>query len=138
MAIICEKFTVNSRGFNDIIDLTTKVEDIVAEYSIKDAQVFIYVPGSTASVTTIEYEPGLVKDLPEALEKFAPMDKLYYHDKTWHDGNGYAHVRASIVGNSTIIPIINTRLQLGTWQQIILIDYDNKPRTRNIIVQIFY
>jgi secondary thiamine-phosphate synthase enzyme len=138
MPIISERFSINTKGFTDIINITGKVQEIVGKHKHEHAQVLVYVPGSTASITTIEYEPGLIKDLPEAFEKFAPMKKSYYHDQTWHDGNGYAHVRASIVGSSETFPVINSELLLGTWQQIVLIDFDNKPRTRSIIVQISY
>ncbi len=138
MPVITEKISINTRGFTDIIDITTKVQKAVYDKALQDGQVLVYVSGSTASVTTIEYEPGLLKDLPEAFEKFAPMNKTYHHDETWHDGNGYAHVRAAIVGNSITVPLINSALQLGTWQQIVLIDFDNKPRTRSVIVQVVY
>ena len=136
MPIISERFSINTKGFTDIVNITGKIHEIVSKYKPQQAQVLVYVPGSTASITTIEYEPGLIKDLPEAFEKFAPVNKTYHHDEAWHDGNGYAHVRASIVGNSEIFPVINSELILGTWQQIVLVDFDNKPRTRSIIVQI--
>lgn len=138
MPIISERFSINTKGFTDIINITGKVQEIVSKYKQEQAQILVYVPGSTASITTIEYEPGLLKDLPEAFEKFAPMNKTYHHDETWHDGNGYAHVRASMIGNSEVFPVVNFELLLGTWQQIILVDFDNKPRTRSIIVQICY
>ncbi len=136
MPIITEKFNLSTKGFTHIIDITHKVQEAIRKYRPESAQVLVYVPGSTVSITTVEYEPGLLKDLPEAFEKFAPMNKTYHHDETWHDGNGYAHVRASIVGNSECFPVVNGELALGTWQQIILIDFDNKPRTRNVYVQI--
>lgn len=138
MAIRTDKFNINTNGFNDIIDITNKVQDIVSISRSKDANVCIYVVGSTASVTTIEFEPGLLKDLPEALEKIAPMNNHYKHDQKWKDGNGYAHVRAAIIGCSVNIPVIDGHLVLGTWQQVVLIDFDNKPRTRTIAVQILY
>lgn len=138
MTIINEKFVVNTKGFTDIIDITKSVQNSVYRHSLQNASVLVYVAGSTVSITNIEFEPGLLVDLPEALENIAPAGKDYHHDATWHDGNGYAHVRASIVGNSTTIPLIDGALQLGTWQQIVLIDFDNKPRTRNVYVQIIY
>ncbi|OGI21767.1 MAG: secondary thiamine-phosphate synthase enzyme [Candidatus Melainabacteria bacterium RIFOXYA12_FULL_32_12] len=138
MPIISERFSINTKGFTDIINITGKVQEIVRKVQFEQAQVLVYVPGSTASITTIEYEPGLLKDLPEAFEKIAPMNKTYHHDETWHDGNGYAHVRASMIGNSEIFPVVNSELILGTWQQIILVDFDNRPRTRSVIVQICY
>ena len=138
MAVINEKFVINTQGHTDIIDVTKNVQNSVYRQSLQNASVLVYVAGSTVSITNIEFEPGILVDLPEALEKIAPVHKDYHHDETWHDGNGYAHVRAAIVGNSTMIPLIDGALQLGTWQQIVLIDFDNKPRTRTIHVQIVY
>ena len=138
MSIVTDKFNIITKGFTDVIDITNKVKDITTNNNIKEGNVNIYVIGSTASITTIEFEPGLVKDLPVALENIAPMNKIYHHDETWHDGNGYAHIRASIIGNSINIPILDGHLQLGTWQQIVLVDFDNKPRTRTIICQFIY
>lgn len=138
MTVINEKFVINTQGFTDIIDITKNVQNSVYRQSLQNASVLVYVAGSTVSITNIEFEPGLLVDLPEALENIAPEGKEYHHDETWHDGNGYAHVRASIIGNSTMIPLIDGALQLGTWQQIILIDFDNKPRTRTVHVQIVY
>lgn len=138
MTVINEKFTVNTQGFTDIIDITQKVKHAVYSHSLQSAVVHVYVAGSTVSITNIEFEPGLLVDLPEALDKFAPSGGDYHHDATWHDGNGYAHVRASIVGNSTMVPLIDGALQLGQWQQIVLIDFDNKARTRTVYVRIVY
>ena len=138
MTIINDKFSVNTKGNTDIVDITQQVKHIVYSHSLQNAIVHVYVAGSTVSITNIEYEPGLLVDLPEALNKIAPVEKDYHHDETWHDGNGYAHVRASIVGNSTMVPLIDGALQLGQWQQIVLIDFDNKARTRTIYVQIVY
>lgn len=138
MPIINEKFQINTQGFTDIIDITKNIQNSVYLHSLKDANVLCYVSGSTASLTTIEFEPGLLVDLPEALERIAPQNIEYHHDETWHDGNGYAHVRASIMGNSLSIPLIDGALQLGTWQQVVLIDFDNKARTRTVYIQIIY
>lgn len=138
MTIINEKFVINTRGFTDIIDITKNVQNSVYRHSLQNASVLVYVAGSTVSITNIEFEPGLLVDLPEALEKIAPAGAEYHHDATWHDGNGYAHIRASIVGNSTTVPLIDGALQLGTWQQIVLIDFDNKSRNRTVYVQIVY
>lgn len=138
MTIINERFTVNTQGFTDIIDITQKVKHAVYNHSLQNAQVNVYVAGSTVSITNIEFEPGLLVDLPEALENIAPVEADYHHDDTWHDGNGYAHIRASIVGNSTMVPLIDGALQLGQWQQIVLIDFDNKARTRTVYIQIVY
>lgn len=138
MTVINEKFSVNTKGFTDIIDITQKVKHAVYNHSLQSAVVHVYVAGSTVSVTNIEFEPGLLVDFPEALDKIAPLNGDYHHDETWHDGNGYAHVRASIVGNNTMVPLIDGALQLGQWQQIVLIDFDNKARTRTVYVQIVY
>lgn len=138
MPIITEKFNVSTQGFTDIIDITNKLNDLTEKVNLKSANACVYVAGSTASVISIEYEPGLIKDLPEALEKIAPVNKDYHHDNKWHDGNGYAHIRSALMGNSINIPVIDNHLYLGTWQQIVLLDFDNKPRTRTIIVQFIY
>lgn len=138
MTVITERFSVNTQGFTDIIDITQKVQNAVYRHSLQNAVVHVYVAGSTVSVTNIEFEPGLLVDLPEALDKIAPLNGDYHHDNTWHDGNGYAHIRASIIGNNTMVPLIDGALQLGQWQQIVLIDFDNKARTRTVYVQILY
>lgn len=138
MAVINEKFVINTQGHTDIIDITKNVQNSVYRQSLQNASVLVYVAGSTSSITNIEFEPGILVDLTEALDKIAPVNKDYHHDETWHDGNGYAHVRAAIVGNSTMVPLIDGALQLGTWQQIVLVDFDNRPRTRTIHVQIVY
>ena len=138
MTLINEKFTVHTKGNTDIVDITNDIKNIVYRHSLQQAVVYVYVAGSTVSITNIEYEPGLIKDLPEVLDRIAPVDKDYHHDEMWHDGNGYAHIRASIVGNSTMVPLLEGALHLGQWQQIVLIDFDNKARTRTVHVQIVY
>ena len=138
MTVINDKFAVNTKGNTDIIDITQKVKHTVYSHSLQNAVIHVYVAGSTVGITNIEFEPGLLVDLPEALEKIAPVDNEYHHDDTWHDGNGYAHIRASIIGNSTMVPLIEGALQLGQWQQIVLVDFDNKPRNRTVYVQIVY
>ncbi len=138
MTIINEKFTVHTKGNTEIIDITRNVQNCVYKHNLQNAGIHVYVAGSTVSITNIEFEPGLLVDLPEALEKIASVDADYHHDDTWHDGNGYAHVRASIVGNNTYVPLIDGALQLGQWQQIVLVDFDNKARTRVVYVQIIY
>jgi len=138
MAIISEKFTVHTKGNTDVIDLTKYVQNIVYKNNLTSAVVYVYAAGSTVGITNIEFEPGLLVDLPEVLDKIAPVDAVYHHDETWHDGNGYAHLRASIVGNHTMVPLVDGVLQLGQWQQIVLVDFDNKARSRNVWVQIVY
>jgi len=136
MTVINEKFTVNTEGNTDIIDITKHVQNCVYQHELKNGFVCISVQGSTSAVTTIEYEDGLIQDLKEALEKVAPAGKEYHHDEIWHDGNGYAHIRSALVGTSVCIALVDGLLNLGTWQQIILLDFDNKPRSRCVTVQI--
>jgi len=136
MEVITEKITVSTKGNTDILDITRKVSDLVAKHKLKDGNVTVFVAGSTAGITTVEYEPGLIKDLPEAFERVAPTGRRYHHDATWGDDNGYAHVRASLLGPSLTVPFHNGDLLLGTWQQIVLIDFDNRPRERSLVVQL--
>lgn len=138
MTLINEHFIVHTKGNTDIIDITPQIRNIVYNHTLENAVVYVYAQGSTVSITNMEFEPGLLVDLPEALDKFAPVDKEYHHDEMWLDGNGYAHVRASIIGNSTHIPLIDGVLQLGQWQQVILVDFDNKARARKVNIQIIY
>lgn len=134
--IFQKKIELNTKGFNDIIDITPQIQEYVLKSKITEGYALVFVPGATGGLTTIEYEPGLLQDLPEMLEQIAPMNKSYYHDKTWHDGNGYAHLRSALIGPDIIIPIQNAKLVLGTWQQIIFLDFDNRPRRRRIHLQI--
>ena len=127
---------LKTKGKNEIHDISEKVQSLVTESGLKEGHVLCFISGSTASLTTVEFEPGLIKDIPEALETMAPMGKTYHHDDTWHDGNGYAHVRAALLGPSLMVPFSNSKLMLGTWQQIVLIDFDNKSRERVVIVQV--
>lgn len=120
----------------DIIDITTHVSRKVAESGLTEGQVLIFVPGSTAAVTTIEYESGVVRDFKEAIERLVPTGILYRHDARWGDGNGYAHVRAALLGPSLTVPLVKSRLMLGTWQQIVLVDFNNEPRDRKVLVSI--
>jgi len=128
-------FPLRTQGWNDVTDITDQVESSVRTSGVRDGIVTVFVPGSTAGVTTIEYEPGAVADLKRAIDRLAPADIHYDHDRRWGDGNGFAHVRAALLGPSLTIPISQGRLELGTWQQIVLIDFDNRPRTREVIVQ---
>ena len=127
---------LRTKGFTDISDITSEVESIIKKSGIHDGIVNISCPGSTAGITTIEYESGAITDLKKILEQIAPEDAYYHHNEKWHDGNGYAHVRSSLVKPFFSAPIIEGNLTLGTWQQIIFIDFDNKSRSREIIVQI--
>lgn len=135
MRVETDKFSVQTKGFNDIIDITPRVEENLLHSGMKEGSVLVFVPGSTAGITTIEYEPGLMKDYPAFFERIAPQDITYQHNETWHDGNGFSHVRASLQGASFTVPFSDGRLILGTWQQIILVDFDNRSRTRQVITQ---
>jgi secondary thiamine-phosphate synthase enzyme len=128
---------VNTTGGTDIVDITLKVEREVEKAGVKDGAVTLFVPGSTGALTTIEFESGVVNDLKKAIERMAPEGITYEHNERWGDGNGYSHVRAAIFGASLHIPIVGGNLTLGTWQQIVLLDFDNRPRKRRIEVQIF-
>lgn len=129
-------FNISSKGNCDIIDITGYIQQIVSDNLFLEGSALIFVAGSTAGITTIEYEPGLLKDYPEFFDKIIPQKQNYEHDNTWHDGNGHSHVRASLQGASFTVPFKDKSLILGTWQQIIFVDFDNKPRRREIIVQI--
>jgi len=131
-----EKIDLNTKGFSDVIDITSKVVFILERSGAKNGLITVFCPGSTGAVTTIEYESGVLKDLQWAIEKIVPSDIPYEHDKRWGDGNGFSHVRAALMKPSLTIPIIEGKLTLGTWQQIVFIDFDNRQRHRNIIVQV--
>jgi len=136
MAIISRSIQMKSKGENDIIDITNQTANEVKESRLQDGIVTVFVPGSTAAVTTIEYEPGLKKDFPCMLSRIAPRDVQYEHDKTWHDGNGHSHVRASLIGPSLTIPFKDGNLMIGTWQQIVLLEMDTRDRERYVVLQI--
>jgi len=126
---------VETRKEGEILDITERVQKVVDNGRIENGVVFVFVPGSTAALTTIEYEPGLLADLPTALERIAPRDGSYEHEAQWHDGNGHSHIRASLLGPDLFIPFTRKKLMLGTWQQIVFIELDVRPRNRTIIVQ---
>ena len=136
MAIAVHHIFVKTSADTDILDITPQVNKAVSESGLENGAVTLFVPGSTAALTTIEYESGVITDLRQALERMAPEDLYYEHNERWGDGNGYSHVRAALVGPSLQIPVIDGRLTLGTWQQIVLLDFDNRPRERQIILQI--
>jgi secondary thiamine-phosphate synthase enzyme len=135
ITIHTEKLIQNTSGFCDIIDVTAKVADLLAKARLDHGQVTLFVSGSTAALTTIENESGLIQDLKEFIERLIPSDRRYHHDDRWGDDNGFSHVRASLFGPSLTIPVENGRLGLGTWQQIVLLDFDNRPRSRRITAQ---
>ncbi len=134
--VITKKISLESKGQCDIIDITPQVAEQLAEAQLNSGIATIFVTGSTAGITTIEFEPGLVSDFKEVWQRLAPDNIAYSHDLAWGDGNGHSHVRASLLGASLVIPFHDKKLTLGTWQQVILVDFDNRPRSRQVIVQI--
>lgn len=136
MKITTKSIPVSTRGKTHIIDITPQAQDLLQKCRIDNGTITFFVSGSTAGLTTIEYEPGLLQDMPEAFEKMAPAGKHYHHDDTWGDANGYSHVRAAMLGPSLVVPFSAGRMLLGTWQQVVLIDFDNRPRRREIVMQI--
>lgn len=120
----------------DIVDITGGLAEAVKQSGINSGTITAFCPGSTGGMTTVEYEPGLQKDLPEFFEKIIPSDRSYHHDETWHDGNGFSHVRASLVGPDITVPFVSGELTLGTWQQVVFLEFDNKPRQRRLVLQI--
>jgi secondary thiamine-phosphate synthase enzyme len=129
-------FSFSTAGESDIIDITGDLEEAVRESGVREGLACAFVPGSTAALTTIEAEPGVMSDLKRCIERIAPKDIHYAHDARWGDGNGYSHVRAALVGPSLAIPVSQGRLMLGTWQQAVLLDFDNRSRDRKIICRI--
>jgi secondary thiamine-phosphate synthase enzyme len=136
MGVYSDQINIKTDGEVDIIDITREIQNSIDKSKLKDGIICIFVPGSTGTLTTIEYEPGLMKDLPLALEKIAPKGIYYNHHETWHDDNGHSHVRASLMGPSITVPFRNKKLIHGTWQQIVFVELDTSPRNREIIVQI--
>jgi secondary thiamine-phosphate synthase enzyme len=127
---------ISTQGFTDIIDITPKLRNVLNEENYQEGQMLVFVPGSTAALTTVEFEPGLEKDLKAKFEEWIPMNERYHHNEAWHDGNGYAHVRSSMLKPSLTIPFSDAQLHLGTWQQVVFIDFDNRKRNRNLIIQL--
>lgn len=136
MSLVREVIERATRPDTDIHDLTGDVARVVTESGIEDGQVLVFTPGSTAGITTIEFESGAVADLKSAIDRIAPRDMHYDHDARWGDGNGFSHVRAALLGPSLTVPVVGGQLQIGTWQQIVLCDFDNRPRTRKIVIQV--
>lgn len=136
MSIYSDTFTLETGGETDIIDITDYIEGILDRSNLSNGTATVFVGGSTAGITTIEFEAGLLQDLREAYDRLAPRNALYAHNERWGDGNGFAHIRASMTRQDMSIPFIGKKLILGTWQQVILIDFDNRPRRREITVQI--
>jgi len=136
MKVITKMVQLRSSTENDIINVTEQISGALKENELQNGIITVFIAGSTAAVTTIEYEPGLRHDFPKMLSRIAPKDIQYQHDDTWHDGNGHSHVRASLIGPSLTVPFSNGDLILGTWQQIVVIEMDTKPRKRILTLQI--
>ncbi|MBI4858695.1 MAG: YjbQ family protein [Candidatus Riflebacteria bacterium] len=136
MPVYSASIPVKTRGDCHIVDLTRPLQERVLASGIKTGIALVFVPGSTAGITTIEFEPGLLEDLPELFERLAPSDARYHHDDTWHDGNGHSHVRAALLGPSLALPVDDGRPALGTWQQVVLVDFDNRARSRDVLVRV--
>jgi len=136
MGVFHDEITIHTEGETDIVDITSDIQKTVNKSNLTEGIACIFISGSTGAITTIEYEPGLMRDLPRALEKIAPKNIHYDHHETWHDDNGHSHVRASLMGPSLTVPIRDGKVVHGTWQQIVFVELDTRPRTRNILVQI--
>jgi secondary thiamine-phosphate synthase enzyme len=136
MITFSDTISLSTKGFGDTLDISGAVEKILRESGVTNGIITVFCQGSTGTVTTIEFEPGVIQDLQEALDKIAPSAIPYHHDKAWGDGNGFSHVRAALMKPSLTIPVIEGKMQLGTWQQIVFIDFDNRPRNRKVVVQI--
>jgi secondary thiamine-phosphate synthase enzyme len=136
MTVVTKDITFQTKGNCDIIDITPQVAKKIEESGVSNGTVTVFISGSTAGVTTIEYEPNLLSDFKQMWDRVIPQNISYEHNKTWGDGNGHSHVRASVLGASLTIPFVNKRLTLGTWQQIVFIDFDNRSRSRKMVLQI--
>jgi len=134
--VFSETISLQTKGFSDITDITQSVGGVAEKSEIRNGMITVFCPGSTGAITTIEYESGVLEDLKKAIERLAPSDIPYAHDRRWGDGNGYSHVRAALLGPSLTIPLIRGALALGTWQQVVFIDFDNRKRQRKITVQV--
>jgi len=135
MKIFNDTISLETKGFHDMHDITPEIEAKLAEHGLHDGLVTVFVPGSTGGLTTIEYEPGLEQDFAELMDRIIPHNVSYHHDARWGDGNGFSHVRASLLGPSLSVPIVEGRLTLGTWQQIVFVDFDNRSRSRTLVAQ---
>lgn len=136
MTVKIEKINILSKGFNDLIDITNNVQNIVSRFNTQNGILNVFCSSSTASIVTLENEPGIGFDLAKLLDEFVPINKIYQHDNLWHEGNAFAHLKATMLGNNITLPIIEGKVELSTCQQIVLIDFDNKPSSRQIIVSV--
>lgn len=131
-----KEITFDTSGSGDIVDLTDDLRRVVKLSAIRSGTLTVFVPGSTGGLTTVEYEPGLLQDIPELFEKLVPSDREYHHDETWHDGNGFSHLRSSLVGPDITIPFVLGELTLVRWQQVVFLEFDNKARSRTLVLQL--
>ena len=136
MKVLTDSIEMATQGSTHIMDITDPLGECLARSRLTDGVLTVFVPGSTGGLTTIEYEPGLLKDLPALFEKLAPRDYPYHHHQTWHDDNGRSHVRSTIIGTSLVVPFIDGKLTLGTWQQIAVMNLDTSPRKRAVVLQV--
>jgi secondary thiamine-phosphate synthase enzyme len=134
--VITKQISLQTKGECDIVDITALVQQQLSGAGVKDGTVTVFITGSTAGVTTIENEPGIISDFKKMWERVVPKNMEYRHDRAWGEGNGYSHVRASLLGASLVIPFNNKKLSLGTWQQLVVVDFDNRPRSRQVLLQI--
>ena len=134
--ITTREIRLETNGYCDIVNITPELEETVRASGLQDGIATVFCPGSTGGITTVEYEPGLQKDLPEFMEQIIPSNRSYHHDETWHDGNGFSHLRSALIGPDITVPFAAGKLTLGTWQQVVFLDFDNKSRTRRLVVQI--
>jgi secondary thiamine-phosphate synthase enzyme len=136
MAVKSYDFHIDTKGYGDLIDVSKRVQELVSKSALVSGIATVFIPGSTASVTTVEYESGLLEDLKAAFDRLVPMDLEYAHDARWGDGNGFSHVRAAMIKASLSVPFNDGTLCLGHWQQIVVVDFDNRPRKRRVLVQV--
>ncbi len=136
MKTISKTITFDTKGNPDLIDITGEISRVLSSAKIEDGTLTVFVVGSTAAITTFEYEPGLIRDITELAQKLIPANRQYAHDQTWGDANGFSHLRASLFGPSLVIPFNDGKLRLGTWQQVVLAEFDNRPRKREVVIQI--
>ena len=131
-----EEIKFSSKGYCHIVDITGPISEKISSSGINSGTVTVFTPSATTGLTTIEYEPGLLQDMPEFMEKILPSDVSYKHDETWHDGNGFSHMRAALIGPDITVPFTDGRMHLGTWQQVVFLDFDNRNRSRRLVFQI--
>ncbi len=136
MAVFTDTFQVKTKGFCDAVDITDKVQTSIDKSGINDGIALVFIAGSTAGITTIEYESGAISDLKRTIEELVPQNREYRHNLRWGDGNGFSHIRSAIIQTDLSVPFADRKLLLGTWQQIVLLDFDNRPRNRKVVVQV--